>query len=165
MKLRELRLRRGMQQKDLATAIGINAPMLSNFENYKCLPIPRMLKALCGVLECEPSDIYERHEIALQVAQMSCKDSVANVESEVYRLTANLPRRAQLFFKDNLQKLGYRNITEWANTCFENLEKQAKSLEETKKKDFTEPASKKSEVHNVKENIGIISTNNIPKNN
>lgn len=40
MQLRAMRIRKGKQQKELAKAIGTDEPMMSKFENYKCLPIP-----------------------------------------------------------------------------------------------------------------------------
>lgn len=57
MQLRAMRIRKGRQQKELAKAIGTDEPMMSKFENYKCLPIPPMMKALCDELGCEVGDI------------------------------------------------------------------------------------------------------------
>ena len=57
MQLRAMRIRKGKQQKELAKAIGTDEPMMSKFENYKCLPIPPMMTALCRELGCEVEDI------------------------------------------------------------------------------------------------------------
>lgn len=150
MKLRELRIQKGLKQNEFARLVGVSNMCMCLLENYKCLPVPQAMEEMCKVLDCESSDIYERHEIALKVSQKHSKNNANNIDSDVYRMTANLPRRAQQFFKDNLQKLGYKSITEWANSCFEKLEKQAKNLEKTKKKDLTQARQQKSKVHNVK---------------
>ena len=46
MRLQEIRQKRGVEQLDLALKVGTNAPMMSNFEHYKCLPIPSMLLSM-----------------------------------------------------------------------------------------------------------------------
>lgn len=71
MQLRAMRIRKGRQQKELAKAIGTDESMMSKFENYKCLPIPPMMKALCDELGCEVGDIYEPHEIFLTSPKVS----------------------------------------------------------------------------------------------
>ena len=73
MQLRAMRIRKGRQQKELAKAIGTDEPMMSKFENYKCLPIPPMMKALCDELGCEVGDIYEPHEIFLTSPKVTVK--------------------------------------------------------------------------------------------
>lgn len=75
MQLRAMRIRKGRQQKELAKAIGTDEPMMSKFENYKCLPIPPMMKALCDELGCEVGDIYEPHEIFLTSPKVTVKVS------------------------------------------------------------------------------------------
>ena len=45
-KLRQVRIAKGRQQKELAQKIGTDEPMMSRFENFKCLPIPSMLARL-----------------------------------------------------------------------------------------------------------------------
>ena len=42
MRLQNKRIESGIEQADLAKRVGTNAPMMSNFEHYKCLPIPAM---------------------------------------------------------------------------------------------------------------------------
>jgi len=75
VQLRAMRIRKGRQQKELAKAIGTDEPMMSKFENYKCLPIPPMMKALCDELGCEVGDIYEPHEIFLTSPKVTVKVS------------------------------------------------------------------------------------------
>lgn len=132
MQLREIRIRRGMQQKELAKAIGTDEPMMSKFENYKCLPIPSMMKALCEELDCEVDDIYEPHEIFLsKVTVKVSKDKKR--KKECYHLTVDLPPEARKFFNEALQKCGFKNITAWVNHCFERLKaKYAQILEDEK---------------------------------
>lgn len=117
MQLRAMRIRKGRQQKELAKAIGTDEPMMSKFENYKCLPIPPMMKALCDELGCEVGDIYEPHEIFLTSP----------------KVTVNLPPEAREFFKEALGKCGFKDITSWVNHCFERLKaKYSQILEDEK---------------------------------
>ncbi len=112
MQLRAMRIRKGKQQKELAKAIGTDEPMMSKFENYKCLPIPPMMTALCRELGCEVEDIYEPHEVYLSSPKATVK--VANgkkKKKDCYHLTVNLPPEARKFFKDALQKCGFKDIT------------------------------------------------------
>lgn len=146
MQLRAMRIRKGRQQKELAKAIGTDEPMMSKFENYKCLPIPPMMTALCRELGCEVEDIYEPHEIFLSSPKATVK--VAKRErkkKDYYNLTVNLPPEARKFFKDALQKCGFKDITAWVNHCFERLKaKYAQILED--EKDSAPAAKQKSEV-------------------
>ena len=63
MNLQERRRELNIAQADLARKVGTNEPMMSNFERYKCLPIPSMLEAICKELKCSVLDIYKQSEI------------------------------------------------------------------------------------------------------
>ena len=134
MQLRAMRIRKGRQQKELAKAIGTDEPMMSKFENYKCLPIPPMMKALCDELGCEVGDIYEPHEIFLTSPKVTVKVSKGSKKKkEFYHLTVNLPPEARAFFKEALGKCGFKDITSWVNHCFERLKaKYSQILEDEK---------------------------------
>lgn len=118
MKLTELRIERGIQAKDLAVAVGTDAPMISRFEHYKCLPIPKMCARIADVLGCDIEAIYEPHEIYYKKPHKQVKA----VELTSYRLTAKLPREARDFLHSGaLQECGYKDITEWINKCYHAL--------------------------------------------
>lgn len=146
MQLRAMRIRKGRQQKELAKAIGTDEPMMSKFENYKCLPTPPMMKALCQELGCKVEDIYEPHEIYLSTPKATVKEPKGKKgKKEIYHLTVNLPPEARRFFKEALQKCGFKDITAWVNHCFERLQaKYAQILED--EKDSAPAAKQNSEV-------------------
>ncbi len=142
MRLREIRKARGRQQKELAEKIGTDEPMLSKFENYKCLPIPSMMTKLLEELGCKRvEEIYEPHEIYLQLASVSTAVAKEKKESDVYKLTATLPKEAKEFFDTALKPLGYRSITDWVKQCFERLEDTYREFKAKEKTPLT-PASK-----------------------
>ncbi len=90
MRLREIRKAKGRQQKELAKKIGTDEPMMSKFENYKCLPIPTMMKKLLKELGCSRvEEIYEPHEIYLQLASV-------NFGSRIYPLIRGVGRVRQV---------------------------------------------------------------------
>lgn len=144
-KLRAIRIAKGRQQKELAQKIGTDEPMMSRFENFKCLPIPSMLSKLTEELGCTVDDIYEPHEIYLQGVTVKASAPKAKKDTEVYHLTVNLPPEAREFFKTALKKLGYKDITDWANRCFERTRRQYEELL-AKEKDSTSAAKQDSEV-------------------
>lgn len=122
MRLRQIRIAKKRQQDELAKAIGTDAPMLSKFENYKCLPIPSMMMSLCRELDVEVTDIYEPHEVYLQIKTVSKKHKR---KSNVYRLTAELPKEAKKLLNSGaLQKCGFKDITAWVNHCYEKFKRQ-----------------------------------------
>lgn len=63
MNLKKIRLSRGLQQKELASLVGTDEPMISKFENYKCLPIPTVMALILKELGCKIEDIYEPNEV------------------------------------------------------------------------------------------------------
>ena len=66
MKLKEVRQSKDITADSLAKQLGVDTPMMSRFENYKCLPIPSMLEKLCKILNCSVSDIYKDNEIYIK---------------------------------------------------------------------------------------------------
>ena len=118
MKLHEMRLQRNLQQKDLAILVDTDEPMISRFENYKCLPIPPMMSAILSALDCDLSDIYENKEITYKRKQRE------PAELNCYKLTVRLPKEAKEFLNLALRKCGYRDVTYWIYRCYERLQKQ-----------------------------------------
>ena len=100
MKLTGLRAEGGKQAKDLAVAVGTDAPRISRFEHYKCLPIPKMCARIADVLNCDIEAIYEPHEIYYKEP----RKQVQTAELTSYRLTAKLPREARKFLHSGALK-------------------------------------------------------------
>lgn len=124
----------------LRKAIGTDEPMMSRFENYKCLPVPEMMRALLRELDCSIEDIYEPHEVYLQ---MTVAPKKRKHKSNVYRLTAELPKEAKdLLNSGALQKCGYKDITAWVNHCYERFKKQYDEIL-AKEKDSTTATTQK----------------------
>lgn len=133
MELQERRRERGIEQADLARRIGTSAPMLSNFENYKCLPIPTMLARICEELKCERKDIYADNELYV-LKRKSIVKTEQRAEPEVYKLSVRLPDRArQAFTLENLEKCGYHSLKDFIWHCYLRFEKQLKAVNEKEK--------------------------------
>lgn len=59
VKLKTLRLKNNMLQKELASKVGISKSYYSQIENEKCTPSLKVLCKLCEVLNCTLNDIIE----------------------------------------------------------------------------------------------------------
>ncbi len=136
-KLRAVRIAKGRQQKELAQKIGTDEPMMSRFENYKCLPTPPMLEKLMQELGCVVDDIYEPHEISFQGVSTKVSAPKKKQYEDVYHLTVNLPPEARELFKVALKKCGYKDITDWVNRCYDRLRRQYEEIL-AKEKDSTQ---------------------------
>ena len=128
MQLQQQITKAGISSKDFAELIGTDAPMVSRFTHYKCLPIPEMLKVMCQVLNCTSEDIYTNKELYYKPTKQKTKK-----ETDKYKLTVSLPKEAQAFLKKALKKCGYRDITDWILRCYARLQKQFEIIEAKEK--------------------------------
>lgn len=128
MKLKEILERKNKKAKELALNIGADEPMISKFANYKCLPTPVAMEKICEVLSCDIKDIYEDKEVFYKKTKKSSQNGSNNDEEYTcYNLSVRLPREACKYLKkENLSKVGYRNITDWIWTCYRDLIKKIK---------------------------------------
>lgn len=128
MNLQNVRISRNIEQAELAKRVGTNAPMMSNFEHYKCIPIPGMLKKMCEILNCRTSDIYENDEIYINVKKESSSSN--KEEPSVYKLTVNLPNSMrELLTPENLKKCGYRSLKDFILQQCEYFRKRLEAIE------------------------------------
>ena len=139
MKLREILLEQQKKAKELAVEVGTDEPMISKIINYKCLPVPLMMLAICKSLNCKVEDIYEDDEVYYKTserphkasAEISAKTtSKQTKELNSYNLCVKLPNEARnTLARENLRKVGYKDLTQWIWKCYRDL------LNEIKKTD------------------------------
>ena len=142
MRLKEVCRLRGIEQKKLAVKIGTNESMMSKFVNYKCLPIPSMMKTLLKELGCSRvEEIYDPHEIYLQLANVNASLTKNEKVSDIYKLTVTLPKGAKKLFDEALKPLGYKSITDWVKKCYGRLEDTYREFKTNEKTSLT-PGSK-----------------------
>ena len=131
LNLQKLRLEKKVEQADLAKKIGTNAPMLSNFEHYKCLPIPEMLEKICDVLGCKASDIYSDEEIYVRGAAKTTREVAKSCDYGFYQLSVSLPNEKRaILTKANFKKCGYKNMKDFVVDCIKRFEKRLKKVNE-----------------------------------
>ena len=110
MNLKQFRLQKGIKAKELAEAIETDEPMISKFENFKCLPTPDKMKGICEVLKCSIDDIYEKNEYTF----VAKKKKRTTEEAGFYKLTVKLNTTdKELFDGEFLRMCGY--------TCLKDL--------------------------------------------
>lgn len=130
MKLKEVRLQRKMEQQELAVSADVSVPMMSYFENYKCLPIPATLKKITTKLNCNIEDIYEDKEIYYK--KTAPKKSR---KRNAYNLSVRLPEvMRKVITQENLEKLGYHSLKDFIWHCCKSFEEK---LNEINKKTAT----------------------------
>lgn len=59
IKLRQMRISKGMTQVDLAKSMGVTQQTISHWENKRREPKFSMIKKLCEIFECNISDIAD----------------------------------------------------------------------------------------------------------
>ena len=125
MNLQAVRQEKNIEQADLAKRVGTNAPMMSNFEHYKCLPIPTMLKAICKELGCSLSDLYDHGELYVEVKGQKNTSFDVKEHKEVYKLTVSLPNDTRkMLTQENLERCGYHSLKDFIWHCCKRFEKQ-----------------------------------------
>lgn len=124
-RIRELRIAKNLQQKELAESIGTDESMMSKIERFHCLPIPDMMTKLTDALDCKVDDIYEPIEVLFKMPKQSKKRNRRNT----YHMSVYLPAEAKSFFHKALPKLGYKDITEWVTIGYEKLKRQYEAME------------------------------------
>ncbi len=130
MKLKEKRVEKNKKQEELAKTIGVDVPMLSRFENYQCLPVPKTMDKILTALDCELEDIYEPHEVYVKPRKArKCSD-----EADIYKITVRLPKEARREIKNALKTCGYKDVTYWIWRCYERLLKQKEIIEKAREK-------------------------------
>lgn len=59
-RIRELRIRQGLNQKQLAEAVGVSQSVISDYETGTISPLLGTAFRLADVLECSVSDLFPR---------------------------------------------------------------------------------------------------------
>ena len=119
MNLKQMRVQRGIQQKELARMIGVDEPTLSKLENYKFLPTPEMLTRILQILDCGIKDVYSASELRFRDNERAEKRERRH--ADCYKLTVRLPQTAKNDLQVALKALGYSSITAWLTRCTEDL--------------------------------------------
>ena len=130
MKLDKQLKKANLTSKELAEQIGTDASMVSKFNNYRCLPVPATMEAICKALNCNVNDIYTNDEITFKKG----KRTVSESEYENYKITVRLPRDAKAKVHKALKVCGYKDVTHWIYRCYERLLAQQEIIEKAEKK-------------------------------
>ena len=93
--LRELRIRAGLKQSDLAklcqqTDSRIDVGMISRFENGVCLPTPAVAKAIADALRVDVSELYDIPEQFILECFLSADVPIEPESTDVTNLIAYL---------------------------------------------------------------------------
>ena len=99
-RVRELRMRAGMQQKELAMAVGIARPTVSEWEHQKKDPTGERLKRLSEIFNVSNGVILGYEEIPNPVPVLFIDDGSENVDREILNARERVrrdPERGVLF--------------------------------------------------------------------
>ena len=122
MRLKEIRLEREISQAELAAAMHTDVPMISKYENYKCLPIPTDMELLLKALACDLEDVYDESEIAFKRREKE------RGEPTEYKISCRLPREAKQKISSALKICNYRGVSDWLLACYRRLLAQEEIL-------------------------------------
>lgn len=112
-RIKELREKNGILQKELADMMGVNYVSVSKWENGKSSPSEENLQKLAEILHCEPEKIIEdikkgpENSIELSAGEKKLIQAIREIapdKREVALLTAEIAIRGQ-FWRDLMKKL------------------------------------------------------------
>lgn len=155
-KYKGLMLRRGIMQKDVSESVRkvdprVDTALMSKFVNDVCLPTPPVLKAICKTLSCNPLDIYDPREIALDSTTLTAEtpttgggqavkaDTARTRErrrkNDFYNLTVEIPRDVaeRVFAPDALRKLGYLSKSDFVRQAVAALDVKLSTIKDKEK--------------------------------
>lgn len=126
MKLKELRLEKGLFAKQLGLQVGLHEADVSKLEHYKFLPTPETMKRLCLALDAKPTDIYEPGEMTLYTPETPAKEKAVpkkrrKTKGEYYNFHVMVPKAWQKPLLRAIRKLGYVTIHNWLITQVNEL--------------------------------------------
>ena len=153
MKLKEMRLQSGIQQKELAMMIGVDEPTISRFENGKFLPTPKSLLLILEALDCRISDIYSKEEITFKEAKKTVPEE--KKQKDCYKVTVRMPAGQKEDLQVALKGCGYSSITQWFTRCTEALLAEYEALQKQKE---TSPENLQTTDEVIVKNIGKVSS-------
>lgn len=137
-KFKEVREEKGLQAKQVADTVGIDAGLFSKFENYRALPIPDDFARIVEALGCTPTDIYDPEEVRLLPNATKVEatgGSRVSREPDEYKMTVRLGNsHRDVLTKEVLQKCGYKSINDWVIACVERLKKQYEAIMRSEQK-------------------------------
>lgn len=120
MRLKELRLAKGLYARELGSKVGLHEADISKLEHYHFLPTPKTMDLLCEVLEVQPLDIYCENEMTLFKPNTTAKKKMGERECPVYNLHVILPKSWKEPFQKSVKALGWQSIHDW---LIEEIEK------------------------------------------
>lgn len=112
-RIKELREKNGILQKELADMMGVNYVSVSKWENGKASPSEENLQKLAEILHCEPEEILEDTKkdpvttIELSTGEKKLIQAIREIapdKRDVALLTAEIAIRGQ-FWRDLMKKL------------------------------------------------------------
>ena len=112
-RIKELREKNGILQKELADMMGVNYVSVSKWENGKTYPTGENLRRLAEILHCEPEDILQdikkepQNSVELTAAEKRLFDVIRELpedKRDVACLTAELAVRGKVY-RDLLARL------------------------------------------------------------
>ena len=127
MTIKQVRESRGYSQLVIAAALGMDVPLVSKIERYRCLPIPKDMEILTELLDCEISDLYTSKEITFRKEKEKERKS-----EDVYKVCVRFPSETKVRIKELFKECGYHSVSDWVYACFRRLEKQAEIIKKAR---------------------------------
>ena len=86
MKIKEIRIKKNITQKELADAIGVNMSLLSRYETGKTEPTAKRLSAMAKALNVSVDELLESS--ATELNDEDAQETIDNTSSKKKRLTS-----------------------------------------------------------------------------
>lgn len=135
-KFKKFRLNKGIEAKAIAEMLGFNKVLMSLVETNKLLLFPKDLRKVTHYLNCEFEDLYDEKDLYIKKQVNVQPTELREKERELYcRPTFRIPRSLEkVFSKENVQKVGYLNKTDWLLSKIYELEEEVLKFDKSQEK-------------------------------
>lgn len=133
-KIKELRKKQGMSQKDLADKLGITPVMISQYENGKRNPKLETLQKISDALEVDISELSDSLNIKIAFLPNAKEDTMSSRLHEYWKRTANATDKDTI----NMTLAAHFDGDEYTPEELEEIRQFAEFVKSKRKKSDTE---------------------------
>lgn len=138
-RIREYRMRMGISQHELGQKLpdSPSKAIVSLIENGHVLPTVGAMQTLCDTFICNPTDLYRVDDLNVTLSDQfpdfsemprSCKNNRGSGHEGMTEFRVWVKPEEKTSLEAAVEKLGYRNPTEWFRESYRSLMREYRNL-------------------------------------